>query len=335
MKILFVNTLLLLTTLTVVASGNDNVEKYTTWLGIKTYLTTNGLHYAIKDKNSTSINKQFRAKYPIAMGVQVTVANISLGYTFAGTQQWFNDPTTLKNTSKYWGLDLNYMGDKLIFENQLNSFGKFEVRNNCNCTDDLVRASASINNNYVDPLLKSFEFSSNLQYIFNGNKWSYKAMLNNGARQKKSAGSLIAMVSYNYHQLRSTNDYVIHQTSNRSNFDKYDLTKKIQASSPALSIGYGYTLVFKKFYVAGAAYAGSGWVFNRIKLLANSNVGGNFSFNGHLKANAGYNGKRFYFGVASNVASINNNIKTELKSNWLNYEYNFYVGIRLATHKLF
>ena len=334
MKNLCVILLLSVVTLPVLALTNDNVEKYTTWLGIKTYITSNGLHYTIKDKNSTSINKQFNAKYPIAIGVQVTVANISLGYTFAGTQQWFNDPTTLKNASKYWGLDLNYMGDKLIFENQLNSFGKFEVSNNCKCSDDLVKAATSINNNYVDPLLKSFEVSSNLQYIFNGNNWSYKAMLNTGARQTKSAGSIIAMVSYNYHQIRSTTDYVIHQTNNNSNFDKYNLTQKIQAASPALSLGYGYTLVFKKFYVGGAAYAGSGWVFNRVKLLNTSNTGDDFSFNGRLKANAGYNGKRFYFGVASNFVSITNNIKTELKSNWLNYEYNFYIGLRLATRKL-
>jgi hypothetical protein len=325
--------IIILTCTVLSATAGDNVEKYTTWVGVKFYFTSNGLRYTIKDKNKTNILKTFTANYPLAMGTQVTLANFSLGYTFAGTQQWFNSTQTLKEASKYWGLDLNYMGNKLVFENQLNSFSQFSVNSNCNCTQ-LVSAAQSINSNYIDPLLKSFEVSSNVQYIFNGNNWSYKAMLNNGARQTKSAGSFIAMMEYNYRQMRSTTDYIIHQTNTGTNFDKYDLTQKIQTASPSLSVGYGYTLAYKKFYVGGIAYAGSGWLLNKVKILSTNTADDNFSFNGRVKANAGFNGKRVYFGVASNFVTINNNIKTELKSNWLNYEYNFYVGMRLATRKL-
>jgi hypothetical protein len=333
MKALFTLILILNISLLLQAS-NDNVDKYTTWLGVKMYLTSNGLHYGIKDVNKDNIFKKFDAKYPIAMGVQGTVANISLGYTFGATQQWFNDAQTLKNKSNYWGLDFNYMGNKLIFENQISHFDKFEVTNNCNCTQDLVAAVNSFNTTYVDPLLNSFEYSSNLQYVFNGNNWSYKAMLNNGARQTKSSGSLIAMLDYNYHNLQSASDYVIHQTTSGSNFDAYNLTQKIRSSTPSLSIGYGYTMAWRKFYVGGIAYAGSGWLFNKVKVLNSNSFDNTYSFTGRIKANAGYNGKRIYFGIASNFIGINNTIKSELKTNWLNYEYNFYVGVRLATRKL-
>ncbi|MBC7410918.1 MAG: DUF4421 family protein [Bacteroidia bacterium] len=332
MKNLLLIIALLFTILT--ANADANVEKYTTWLGVKLYFTSNGLRYTIKDNNKPSIRKTFTANYPLALGMQVTVANFSLGYTFGGTQQWFNSAQKLKNSSKYWGLELNYMTNKLVFENQINSFGQFSVNSNCNCTQ-LVSASKSINSNYIDPLLKSFELSSNVQYIFNGNKWSYKALQNNGAKQVKSAGSFIAMMEYNYRQIRSTTDYIINQTPTKTDFDKYNLTKKMQASSPSLSVGYGYTLAYKSFYVGGIAYAGSGWLINRVKILSTSTSNDNFSFNGRLKANAGFNGKRFYFGFSSNFATINNNIKNELRSNWLNYEYNFYIGMRIATRKLF
>ncbi|MBC7411828.1 MAG: hypothetical protein H7331_05165, partial [Bacteroidia bacterium] len=88
MKNLLLIIALLFTILT--ANADANVEKYTTWLGVKLYFTSNGLRYTIKDNDKPSIRKTFTANYPLALGMQVTVANFSLGYTFGGTQQWFN-----------------------------------------------------------------------------------------------------------------------------------------------------------------------------------------------------------------------------------------------------
>ncbi len=319
----------------VFAKIDDNyIRKYNTILGIKFYATSNGLNYKLSDFYNTDVSKKYSAKFPLAFGVQVTVANFSLAHTFEESRRLINSDLNQLAISEFWGLDLNYVGNAVVIENNFGRYRNFKIENNCNCLADNASNFAASPEFYYDAAMQSIQYNGSIQYIFNNKKWSYAALFNQNNRQLKSAGSFILKLEYDYQQVKNENNLLINQTTNYTAFDKYNLLAKIKSSVPLLNIGYGYTLIYKRMFLGGIAYVGPGWIKNSLAVAAFTKSFESINFNGKLRLASGYNGKIFFAGLSTNLFSMNSNINRDFKLNWFNYEYNAYFGFRLAVRKL-
>lgn len=142
-------------------------------------------------------------------------------------------------------------------------------------------------------------FGVNVQYVFNDERFSYRAAFVQNEWQKKSAGSVIAGGEVYRLEMRSDSTLVPTAGLNPDFFDGERFSKS-SVFSVVANIGYAYTFVYKQhFYLTGSLSGGLGINSTIMRYPQGHNklqeIG--WQFNNTVRLSAGYNSGNFFAGI--------------------------------------
>lgn len=167
------------------------------------------------------------------------------------------------------------------------------------------------------PNLTLFKVIGTTSYVFNPS-FSFRSIYKQNEWQKKSVGSFVTNLSYNYSRLFQNNlenDITFNITLGPSYFYNLVIGKKF-LTSLGLRMGVGYHSTVISFYD------------NR----ENKKTDG-LSIESEINLNVGYNSKFFYSGVLINAQSFQNAIDSNFQIEDQHQFFEFYIGYRFKAPK--
>lgn len=244
---------------------------------------------------------------------------ISIGYSPKRLQ------TEKKGTTSEFDAHLYAYGRKQYLDFHYLNYQGFYI-DNYKQNDTLKKYYSSF------PLYPSLKLSSiglNYFYLFNHKKLSLRASFNHNEIQKKSAGSFLLGSSFNYSSFFNPTDIVPTelrpQTAPTENF--VDL-RYYEWSAMA---GYGFTLVFKKFYFTLApmiGVVGQYQIIQHTEALQAKELG--IAFRGLSRAALGYNNNRFFVAITGSNDTYNYTLENKVRMRTQFSEARFVIGYRFT-----
>jgi hypothetical protein len=147
--------------------------------------------------------------------------------------------------------------------------------------------------------IQTRNLGANVEYLFNGKRFSYRAVYNQNERQLRSAGSFIAGAGLHYHHVRADSslippgvDYAVfagNRAYNRSGI-----------ASLVVNGGYAHTFVFaRNFFITGSLVAGAGVNYTRLidERADREDNGTRLQINGIARLGGGYNSGQYFVGA--------------------------------------
>ncbi|MFA8435881.1 MAG: DUF4421 family protein [Marinifilaceae bacterium] len=245
------------------------------------YLLTRNIRISIERDDQFNIDLLPNVKSNF--GLALSYGNYGLSYSvrLANSQQ---DPTIYGGT-KYKDLSFSYYSSRFGGEVYYSAYKGFY-------TDE-----KKLDQIRIFPNLKTRTMGFNLFYAAN-RKYSLKAAFKAGEQQLRSRGSIIVATSYRYTRLSNLNEILTPNGLPTIESGKF--------RSISLTLGYGYTFVKRKFYLATGALIGPGLEFQQINDKDKTENTQNISFRMLAKSALGYNGNRFlcFFGFSVDAETI-------------------------------
>ncbi|QNL20408.1 DUF4421 domain-containing protein [Hyphobacterium sp. CCMP332] len=147
---------------------------------------------------------------------------------------------------------------------------------------------------YNRPDLNVIQVGASVQYIFNHQRFSYRALFFQNEWQKKSAGSPLAGFEVFVVNINADSSIVPSLISRAESDLNTNLLRSFQFGP---NFGYAHTLVFKKhFYLSLSGSVSLGFGTNSFLDLGN-NARINFTPNFFVRAFAGYNSRKWAIGL--------------------------------------
>lgn len=146
-------------------------------------------------------------------------------------------------------------------------------------------------------------------YIFNHQRFSYRAAFNQDERQKKSAGSFLAGAAIFTTSFQGDSVLIPHNVDPADFFGGVKL-KRSRFANVSVCGGYAYNLIFfKRVFITASLIAGPGIGYTKI-YTQEDDIDGmksyEFAFVYTARMGAGYNGRRLYIGFSY----VNTNVRS-------------------------
>ena len=164
-------------------------------------------------------------------------------------------------------------------------------------TDNNIGNFSTTGNHILFPDLTSNVINGSSAYKFNDN-YSVRSTISQTEAQLKSAGSLIPEINYWYYSFDGLDNYI------NKEGDEVTRTNYLKSSGIdfALSLGYYYTFVYKKWYANVFATPGIGIDFNNSTQYSDDDATKSKSqdvvVSLHGGAGIGYNSEKFFYGAS-------------------------------------
>lgn len=243
-----------------------------------------------------------------------------IGFSIGVPKKWYENDVEnyLKGKTKTLNLNLSVFVNKWMQTFNYNTVKGFY----------LVESPLYIANfqNGITPYIqlpnhKERRFGGSTSYIFNGDKFSYRSFSQQTQIQKKSAGSLIPTLSYEYFYLTDSDELRY----------SYEKTFTLMAS-----IGYQYNWIFlKNCNLSGGIASGYGASFGKTFLSDQNSTEMVWTpkFSVNLNLNLSYKWRNLICGIQ--LASLNriSNENKSLINNAINYQ-NIYLGYLFDAPKI-
>lgn len=314
--------LFLLVTACAYAGDTDTnyVQRFKNIFAAKVFLNKNGFTYAIRPQHNNAFTKQqlknaeviFNPYIPTTMGVSLNIEGIGASYTFKLKNDFLD--TLGRATSEFKQFQMNIYGTKFGFEAYYQDYRRFYYHY---MGDELLAK------NYNSDI-RAYQFGANAIMIFNGRKFSYNAAFNQTVLQKKSAGSLLLMMSLKFNELKS-GDLIPDSVKNF--YGEYTDLQRNRNYSYQMQLGYAFNLTKKSFYFAGLAAAGAGIQNQTYNFPGRKTYKIAFPLVGRGKVSAGYNGRIIFTGVYANADLSQSSIRA-LRTQQMVYSYGVFLGFR-------
>ncbi|AWW33124.1 signal protein [Echinicola strongylocentroti] len=233
----------------------------------------------INDRLGEISTLRYRPNSTLNLGVgasyNVFTLNLALGFGFL-------NPEVGKGDTKYLDAQVHAYPDKWAID------GFAQIYNGYHLVPEGDFAIEN-ENYYYRPDMKVREFGASVKYVFNGEKFSYKAAFLQTEWQKKSAGSLLVGGEVFGGLAKGDSSLIPSQAMIDPSRD-FDKLFFVEAGP---NIGYAYTLVIDQHYfVMGSATGNIGVGFtNQYGLEKTTNWSVNANY--FLKASVGYNSERW------------------------------------------
>ena len=202
-----------------------------------------------------------------------------------------------KGTTSSRDIQLTIIGKRVITDINYQRYSGFYLLN----TKDYEVNVLDAQNVFIRPDINIFSFGVNTMFIFNYKKYSLRGAFSFTDIQRKSAGSFMAGLYHSYNTVVA-NDSTLISRSFRPVFSPqlYDIYR-ISLITVGLSVGYGYTFVYKKIILSSALNVGFGG--QKTNYATIDEKGHTLSINPslHLNAKAAirYDNLRFFIGILS------------------------------------
>ncbi|PUZ30248.1 protein of unknown function [Chitinophaga costaii] len=249
-------------------------------------------YFSVFDKDSHKrLTYLSHTPYNFGIGANYRSIGINLGFNFPfinnGSKEKYGKP-------KYLDLQTHVYLRKWLVDAYLQFYRGYY----------LTDPEGTLNNYKEDglharrPDLKSTSGGLNVTYVFNDERFSYRANTIQVDYQKKSAGSFLVGASGMYVNMRGDSAIVPANTKDDfMNGLQYDRANTFQLT---VSAGYGYTVVIAKhFFITGVVTLGAGANTNSTRMMADNNRehGYGFAWNNMLRLGVGYNSTRYFAGL--------------------------------------
>ncbi|QDH81471.1 DUF4421 domain-containing protein [Echinicola soli] len=254
-------------------------ERFTEMVTSRIYFSRKYTGIDIKDRLKDAPLLRYRPNSTLNMGVgasyDVFTLNLALGFGFL-------NPERGKGDTKYLDAQLHAYPDKWAIDGFIQLYNGYHLVPEGEFT-------AENQHYYYRPDIKVREIGASVKYVFNGEKFSYKAAFLQTEWQKKSAGTLL-LGGEIYGGLVKGDSSLIPGSVMLDPSRDFD---KLFFMELGPNIGYAYTLVIAKHYfLMGSATGNIGVGFTNQYGQEKST---NWSVNANylLKASVGYNSKRW------------------------------------------
>ncbi len=243
--------------------------------------------------NDRNINRmlQYRPNNTLGIGLGVTIRGVGLNFS---TRLPFHDPKIDKyGRTRRYDLQLHRYRGKWALDGYAQRYKGFHL----NSTDDVDSVGGTTAYPYL-PGLTTLNLGLSGMYVFNGNRFTMRAAVNQQDWQIRSAGSFMAGAAFFAR-------YIFNDESILPEYYKYpqmlDGNGVRHISNYGLTIkgGYGFNYVFHKHYFVGAAAdvgAGPGYTVVR-NTDGTEQTGWGLNYAANLRLSTGYNADKWYGGV--------------------------------------
>ena len=232
--------------------------------------------------DTESINVRYRPNTTLNMGVGATYkwATLNLAYGFG-----FLNRDREKGKTRYLDLQSHLYGRKLIID----AFGQFY--NGFYLDND--KLAPGIDGYYLRPDIKVRFLGASGQYLFNHEKFSYRASFLQSEWQKKSAGSLLVGLEFFLGRTKADSAMVPSTVSGETQEANIN---QVNFAEMGPNVGYVYTWVIKKhFFLTGQATVSLDYGTNTMISNGENIRSSSFSPNSSLSFFAGYNSETWAF----------------------------------------
>ncbi len=242
--------------------------------------------------------------YNVGVGFNYRWLGINLGFKAPG----FNNDDDQRGKSKWLDLQAYIYMRKLNIDFYGQSFEGYYLAN-----DDLLQHEPVGRDYFLRNDIQTRNLGANVEYLFNGKKFSYRAVYLQNERQLKSAGSFIVGAGLHYHHTRADSSLIPNKDLIYAAYGAGQDYNRSGIASLTVNGGYAHTLIIaKNFFLTGSAVLGAG--VNHATLKNEATAFDQNTFGVQLNAigrlGAGYNSDRFYAGIyyvtnyeASNLSS--------------------------------
>lgn len=166
-----------------------------------------------------------------------------------------------------------------------------------------VIISGSENEFESTPSLHDVRLGMQITYLFNSEKYSYRAAMYQSEYQKKTAGSFLIRVDPFYRRLGSNNGSMIPAAFDvASRFGEQAGLEYIEAPGLLILPGYGINIAIRdtRFFVSPIVFAGLGIARNKYAATTGTGSFTSLEYAANAVLNAGYNGNKMYSKIQFN-----------------------------------
>lgn len=186
----------------------------------------------LQDHLKKEYNKTFIPNNPINLGLGLSIKNTILSFSYGYGFNFLRDNS--KGKTKSFDFQYHYYGRKFTIDTYIQNYKGFYIQDNNR--NKMIALAPDLHMKY---------YSIFSQYVFNGNKFSYKAAVNQNEKQIKSVGSLLLGGGLYYTKIKSDSSFF---------YKKKNDLKSVQIG---FNIGYAYTWVINpKIYISGSLTGG-------------------------------------------------------------------------------
>ncbi|WP_241739228.1 DUF4421 domain-containing protein [Pontibacter beigongshangensis] len=302
-------------------TGDTYYQTFPDLLTTRFYLSGKYTGFRIREKTDNT-RYVYMPNTSLNMGVGATYkwATLNLAYGFG-----FLNPDHNQGDTRYLDLQAHIYPRKFVID----AFGQFYKGYHL---EERGRGARSDDDFYVRPDIVLTKIGASVQYLFNHERFSYRAAFMQNEWQQKSAGSFL--LGFEMYGGRIAGDSVLVPVpligSEAGNFTKLNFFE----FGP--NAGYAYTLVIKKhFFITGSASANLGVGYSEKQEDAGTHTEWGINPNLFLRGFVGYNAGRWAISanyVRNNVRVISNQgfSNTIMTGNYrLNFVYRFTTGPKL------
>lgn len=294
-QISFYITFLFVTILSFQGSAQEeSIEGFEDYFLVKTEINNRSLHFSIFPRSDgKTLNEKiiYSPSVSNTFGIGANFKRFGLSFNFKLSQD-----SELKNRqgeSDYLDFQFRSFGKKLGFDVYYQNYQGYFISNpnevflNFDNSGTLPRRDD----------LRIQNISTNIFYVFNSDRFSYRAAFVHDERQVKSAGSFILTGSLGYFHASADSSFIPPNTN--IEFQPTAFFNTSDFYTLALTPGYACNLIFfKNFYLNLGLSALLGLQYQEVKSDILNETGFNPFFKGIFRTGLGYNGKTWVTGLS-------------------------------------
>jgi hypothetical protein len=269
---------------------SDYIRAYDDDIIAKTFVNNRALGIRLSPKGQREhISYQPNVIGTIGVGGVFKRVSVNVGFRLAEQSPQHQLRQQQRGDSRYFDLQINRFGRKVGFDVYYQDYKGYYHRN-----PEAVYGAWTSDIYPHRPDIDLLNFSANVYYVFNNERFSYRATHVHDEQQNRSAGSFILTSSFIYSELFADSSLVPRsmQSGYGPGFS--------QGAFYGLAVvpGYAHTFVVKKFYFNLTGSASLGLQRSRYHLSDEPPRRGVSPFAKFIGRSAlGYNGDRFFTGL--------------------------------------
>lgn len=270
------------------AVRREYIRDFVNWKTGRLVLSTRNLQFELRSRTRRQAYLQFRPSSSLVLGVAGY-------YRRLGLEMGFKLPTSDERRDRFGNSRIidwstTFYADQFGADVFFQRYRGYYVRNGYEADQTWRRGDPYPR--YPD--LAAFHLGGNAYYVFNHNRFSYRAAFTQMERQMKSAGSFLVMTSAAIMNFSNESQALIPQ-QRLPGYNNNDF-RYARLYNLALAPGYGHTFVYDRLYVSLSLFMGLGLQHQRYIMNDRiENVGQVFrKYN--MRLATGYFGEVFYGG---------------------------------------
>ena len=305
---------------------NPYIEDHSDQLNIKIDVTKDEIKYFIPfDDEKAAIQTNLKTSYGLVFSYKFLSIRLGIRPSLSNSEK------ENKGETDFFRFRVKLLFDKWTHRLEYNYTRGFYIKN----TQEIAITTSNPNFHIQFPRLTTNIITGYSQYNFNDN-YSFKSIESNTEIQLKSAGSFVIGLNYTFYNAEGS-DYLIQEGGeiiNRTDYHDY------KGFNTILNAGYYYTFVFNKFWYLNA-YAKPGiaidFYHSTFHSENNSNVEKKHNeafFFLNTGFAAGYNGRKYYFGIEYNYAANSEKFDSDnISLQPIKNSFHVFIGYRFKAPK--